>query len=154
MAYKQFFEGKQVLAFDSNETNELGQFQPRNNGELGHIMCDLFVHGTPGGTERMRVHIASVDDVDNPYASSDWVDVADFDDSDGSNDWLGWVRFDFNRENIDNDLTYYIWLEADNYTRNGDTFYLGVCWDFPSPTYAADDDPSSSTWGFRWFSWV
>lgn len=153
MAYSNFFEGKVVNVFDSNETNELGQFQPGANGELGHIRCELFVHGTLSGSERVRCKISLTSDDTAPYATSDWVTCSTFDDSDGSNDWLGWVRFDFNRENINNNETYYIWLESDSYTRNADTFYIGTVFDSPYATYTDDTDHSESTYAFQWFQY-
>lgn len=153
MAFNNFFEGKVVNVFDSNETIELGQFKPSVNGELGNIRAELLVHGNFSSNERIRCKIGQSSDDSAPYATSEWVNVTSFDDSNGSNDWIGWVRFDFNRENINKNQTYYIWLETDNYTRVGDTNYIAVSFDYPYPTYADDSSHKNSTWAFQWFQY-
>lgn len=148
MAFLQFSNILVANVFETNETIEVAQFNPDNDGELKYIRCQLHVHGNlPGGTEKIRCKIGLKDDESNPYATSDWVDMADFDDSSGANDWLGWVRFDFARQNINNQQTYYIWLETANYTRNGTTFYVACMFDYPYPVY------SNASWAFQWFQY-
>lgn len=151
MAFNQFFEGKVVNVFASNETIELGRFQPLTNHELGHIRAEILVHGNLSGGERLRMKIGLTSDDTAPYATSDWVVASTFDDSDGSNDWIGWVRFDFDRENVNKNENYFVWIETDSYTRVADTFYLATVFDSPFPTYADDSDHRLSTWAFQWF---
>ena len=153
MAYKEFFEGKVLNVFDDGDTIELAQFKPTNNSELAHIRADLLIHGNLSGGERMRCKIGLTSDDTAPYATSDWVTLTDTDDSDGSNDWLTWLRFDFDRENINKNQTYFVWLEIDSYTRVADTFYVAVSFDWPTPTYGDKLIHTTSTWAFQWFAY-
>lgn len=153
MAYGQFAKIKVVNVFDSDEDILLGSFKPAHNSELKHIRSEILIHGNLSSSERFRIKIGLTDDSTAAYATSDWVLASAFDDSSASKDWIGWVRFDFNRENINKNETYNVWLEIDNYTRNADTFYAGVIFDYPFPTYADDSAHENSTWGFQWFSY-
>jgi len=159
MAYGQFPETLLVKSIDTSETVELGQFQPTANGEIAHIRAHMFKHGTIGGSESVTISIHTSSDLTTAYATSDAVTFATIQNSSNLNttgDWIGWFRFDFNRENLNKNQTYYVSCTLTNYTRNSDTYYAGLVYDFPYPTY----DPASSITnytlaplGMKWFAY-
>lgn len=160
MAFLQFHEYQVVKTIDTGETVECGQLTPSKNGEIKYIRLMLFKHGTltPSNLSMTcRLHTSS--DLTAVYAASDAVTLATVENSSNLNtsgDWLSWVRFDFGRQNLNKNLSYYVSVTTSNYTRNGDTFYLGITFGYPFPTY----DPSSNIANFldaplsmQWFAY-
>lgn len=131
MAYLQFPDTLLMKTFDTAERVELGTFQTTDNQELRHIRVNLFQSGTPGGFEELTLNLHTSSDFTGTYASSDTVLMSDVTDN------LSWVRFDFGRININKNLTYFSTMTTANYTRNGDTFFIALAYDFPVPIYSA-----------------
>lgn len=129
MSLKQFPEDFYILIKESTDLS-LGSVVSGNNLELAHIRIQLFKHGTIAANTRMRLSIKSNEGASSAIAVSDWANTSDITFF-TSGDWLGRVRFDFARQNISEDTTYYVYLETENYTRNADTDYLGVAYDWP-----------------------
>ena len=142
MAITQFPNILIVKKFDTSENIEIGQFKPTKHGELKYARTRFLVRGNIVGTERVRMKVHLTSDLTVAYATSTWVNVSTFDTSSGSNDMLSWVRFDFNREPLNKNQSYYFSIESGNYTRNADTFYLGLTYDYPASTYTDDLDYS------------
>jgi len=100
----------------------------RQGFELRHLRLALYKHGAHGGSEQLRVRIYPNADHATPVHTSDWLSLSSI--TTLSTYWLGWLRFDFARAHLWG-LTYHVTVQAQNYTRNGDSYYLGFKFDWP-----------------------
>lgn len=126
-AYCQIFDA-------DNEVIQLGTYQPGFNGQLKYIYVDIFIHGTMGGSERVRTHVYGDSLYSSAIASSDWFSLADLSFVDTY--CHGFMQTVFSSQyQLDSSVTYYIGLEIDNYTRNSLTYFVGAKWDYPEPIY-------------------
>lgn len=159
MAFLQFNDYQLVKTIDTSETLEVGQLTPKNNGEIKYIrLCMVKVGTLPNGV-LLTCNLHTSSDLTAAYASSTAVDLTTAQAAGELNttgEWISWIRFDFARENLNKNISYYVSLTTSGYTRNGDTFYIGVCYDYPYPTY----DPDSNILNFteaplamQWFSY-
>jgi hypothetical protein len=123
-----------TLAFSVwNNSSEIpmGRFKPQVNSYLKNIWSRVYINGNIVGSERIRINIKS--DNETLIFQSAWSNISDIEDL--SEYWLGFIRLDFNGYNISKEVWYNAYMEIENYTRIGDTFYIGVSFDFPFPTY-------------------
>ena len=97
--------------------------------ELSNILLTFFKTGSLVGSEQLRINLYSSDRYESSFAQSDWVSVSDI--TNLATNWLGWLRFDFSRIDIDKDNLIYAEIETQNYTRVGDTFWMGIGLDWP-----------------------
>jgi hypothetical protein len=133
MSFLQFSETQYIKTFDTGEIIRMGSFTDTiKDGEFGHIRVLLYVNGTLAGTEKIRINVYSDYGFQNKIFSSDWSDVP-------YNDWIGYIRCDFDRQNINKNNTYYLGAELDGYSRSG-TNYIGLSYDFPYPIYDNSED--------------
>ena len=139
MAFKDFAETQFIQALDTGVDERMGGFTPVKNAELKHVRIFLYIQGVSslGGSEKIRcvMHAELVND--SPVYTSSFSNISDITNL-GSTNWLGFVRIDFNRENLNKNITYFPRIETSNYTRSGDAFFLGLSYDFPSPVYAGN----------------
>jgi hypothetical protein len=133
MSIKDFAKNLYMKTFDTNETNLMGSFKALKNGELKYVRALLYVHGALAGTEKVRIKIYSDSLYENLLYVSDWSPLQD-------TEWLGWLRFDFHRENINKNIEYWIAAEITGYTRNADLMYVAQSFDFPWPVYENGED--------------
>ena len=138
MSFEQFADLQYVKTIDISEEPRMGSFNVVNDLELQYIRVLLFISGSTVGNERIRLKIYGDMGSNNILYTSNWSNINDI--SGLSTYWLGYIRVDFNRENINKDTDYYVRAELDNYTRNGDTFFIGLCHDFPFPIYDNGQD--------------
>lgn len=147
MPYQQFYNNVIVHTIDTSETLVIGNYTLTTGTEIGHGRLTLYKHGNMGGSEVARLVIK---DVASNYAiaTSDWMDIFSLE-SEGDY-WIGWVRFDFNRENLP-PTEYEISIELSNYTRNSDTYYLAVVLDYTPVIYTQNGAPPAdlSLWGYN-----
>lgn len=109
----------------SDTEHYVGAFNLVETTELKHIQTILFIRGTLGGSERLRLNLYGTSEIGStPIKTSDWLNLSDI--GGYTNNWIGHVFFDFDGTPINPDLTYYVGVESDNYTRNVDTFYLAL----------------------------
>ena len=138
MSFTDFAETQYIKSIDTSETPRMGSFKVATSGELKYMRVKLYVNGTLGGSEQIRLNICGDAACTSALITSDWSDISDIVDEDGvatTGNWLGWVRIDFSRENINKNITYYVSAEFNNYTRNAETFWLGLSYDFPYSIY-------------------
>lgn len=138
MAFKDFAETQYIKTIDTGESPRLGSFQVLENGELKHVRVKLFIKGNFSGNEQIRLKVYSEPTFQSLLYTSNWSNINQVVDENGNTvtgNWLGWIRIDFNEENINKNMTYYLEAEFANYTRNSDTYYLGLAHDFPFPIY-------------------
>lgn len=138
MAFKDFANVQYIKTIDTGEAPRMGTFQVAVNGELQYMRVKPYIKGTLSGTEKIRLKIYSDSAFSSLLYTSSWSNIYDVLDEDGSavtGDWIGWIRVDFNRENINKNMAYYVVAELTGYTRNADDFYIGLAHDFPFPIY-------------------
>jgi hypothetical protein len=140
MSYLQFPKTGVVAVLDTGDKLDLGGFQPATNGELRHVIINMMKVGTLSGSVACKIGLHLSDDFSTSYAESDQFFISAIESEvDGSDKtrWRAWVRFDFNRPNLNKNQLYRLSLQLPNYTRNGDTFYIGAIKDDPNnPIYA------------------
>lgn len=125
MAYLQFGSKQVVKVVDSDEIVSLGQYKFSSNSELKYSRINLLIIGIPGGNERCRLRLHSSTVTSSNYAVTDWVQLSDI-----TND-LSFIRFDWDRPNINKNQWYTVTFEIENYTRDNDDYYLGLLYDNP-----------------------
>ena len=97
------------------------------SGGLESMTAWFHIRGTSVGTETITIALYADEAMNVPVASSTRL-LTDFEiTSSGYNR----VRFDFSGESLDPDLEYYIGISTTNYTRVGDTFFIGAILDWP-----------------------
>lgn len=111
--------------------------------QLAHIVAAMYRVGAPASGERVRLLVCHDSALTKEYARSEWVSVETFSeqlDPGVGEAAFGRVRFDFDREFIQVDQTYYLALEVENYTQ-GTTSYLAFKLDWPDTVYEQEDAP-------------
>lgn len=110
----------------------LGTFQPDVRGVLRNVLLQLYRHGSAGGSETFNLQFYGVDPSTGlPDFASDTLTISDIAASEGTKwtdeqGWIGKVRFDFGvGAYLDPGQIYAVVVRHQNYTRNGDTYYLG-----------------------------
>ena len=138
MSFQQFADVQYIKTFDNNEKIRMGSFSVVESLELKYIRSLFYINGTLSGTEQVQMTLYSDPDYSNVLYQSNTVDIVDI--GTYTNNFIGWIRFDFEQKNINKDITYYPAMTISNYTRNGDTFYIGMSYDFPFPMYDNSED--------------
>lgn len=133
MAFQDFSETLYIKTMDTGEEIRVGSFATANNMELKYIRLTLYIDGATPTNEQIRMKIYSDSGFSSLLYTSDWSTLSDI--TGVSSRWLGWVRVDFNRENINKNKTYYATIESQNYTRILGTYDIGFAYDFPYPLY-------------------
>ena len=141
MAFLDFPSQLQVNVLDNevNDAAQLGSFTMTDTTELKNIRTFLVKHGNAGGSEVLRLKLSLSNDVTRASIVSEDITLSEV-----STDeyFVGWFNFDFGRQQLDPDLTYFVFLEYENYTRNADTYYLAYAFDdvfFVNDFNASDD---------------
>lgn len=137
MALGQFPEEQSTKVFDTGEEFILGCFGGGEHREMAHMRTLLYINGVTSlaGSETLQINIYSDATLTDLMFSSTPSSISDITDI-GSTNWLGWIRFDFDRENLNKNLNYYATAKVSNYTRNLDAFYMGLCFNQQNPTYS------------------
>ncbi len=142
MSILNFSEDKYIKTFDADEEIRLGSFSLASgtNGPLGNIRVFMYIQDFTalGGNETLVLKIYTSTNYENVLITSDTASISDitFDTSDPSKEnWLGYLRLDFNDENLNSNFTYYPTVTIANYTPNADAFYIGLAYDYPDPVY-------------------
>lgn len=142
MSIYNFSEDKYIKTFDAGEEIRLGGFSLTSgkSGPLGVIRVFMYIQDFTAlsGSESMVMKIYTSTNYENVYATSDTALINDisFDTSDPSKEnWLGYLKFDFNQEYLNENFNYYPTVTIANYTPNADAFYIGLAYDYPDPVY-------------------
>lgn len=131
-----------IKSFDTNEQIKKGGFKINQDGEWGYMGHVIYIHGGLAGTEKIRTKLYSDDTHSNLLYTSDWTDISETQKLSGSDGWFGYIRNKFNDENLNGALWYYAGVELTDYTRNAETFYIGLTRDFPFPIYKITPTPA------------
>ena len=136
MAFFDFAETQYIKTVDTGEEIRVGSFKTAENLELQYMRPTIYITGTTLVTdERIRVNIYSERTYSAILYQSSWSNISEISGLMVKDRWIGWIRVDFNRENINKNITYYPTIELDNYTRDGQNFFIGFAHDFPFPIY-------------------
>jgi len=142
MSILNFSEEKYVKTFDASEEIRLGGFSLASgtSGPIGNIRVFMYIQDFTAlsGSESMTMKIYTSTSYENVYITSDTVLIneIDFDTSDPlKENFLGYLRFDFNNEYLNEKFNYYPTVTIANYTPVADSFYIGLCYDYPDPVY-------------------
>lgn len=122
MSAEQFCGTFYTKFINDGVTEKLGSFDLESHMELKYIMLTMFCAMTPT-TEQARLKIYP--DVllsGTPIATSDWRNLSTFI---TSGQKYGFMRFDFNRQYLNKNVTYYLTMETQNYVRTS-THYMTV----------------------------
>jgi hypothetical protein len=137
VSFTSFASNLYAISLDQvNEAQSMGSFQETLSGELKYIRSAIYIENVSslGGSERMRIKIYSDSSLTGLLYTSEWSNISSITNL-GSTNWLGWIRFDFNKENINKNLIYYAKIETDNYTSG-----ISVLYDFPFAVYDNGED--------------
>ncbi|MGD8787790.1 MAG: hypothetical protein PVJ60_10225, partial [Phycisphaerales bacterium] len=102
MAITGFPANNAFKVLNTGVEEDLGTLQPGVNQELKYIRLWVYIHGTYGGSETLTLKLYSPNGT--LLHTSDTVTLSGITNI-GTN-WLGWLRFDFNRENISSTETF------------------------------------------------
>lgn len=157
MAFKQFSAVQYIKVFDTGEEVKAGSFlQTQNNAEIQYMRVGIYVNGNLSGNEQIRVNMYSNPGANRLLFRSSWSDISNCEDENGNKitgDWIGLIRCDFARQNINKNINYYPSVELNNYTRNADTFYIGLTRDYPFPRYTGGNTHYSTNYTFELFEY-
>ena len=149
MSITQFPRDLYIKTADTSEEVQLGSFSPAANMELDSIKVWLHIKGTPGGSETIQIKIYG----DSAYSNLVYTSTAHALSGITAIDFLGWIKCDFNRENLNKNTTYYPAVVLGNYTRNADTYYIGFVHDWPDGTYHTTTDINTAPLATQWFGY-
>lgn len=134
MAFNDFNEDVYVKTADTGEEVRLGSFKLQEAGELEHIRVWFFGEGMSSITnETIKLKVYSNYATDSSTLMFESSESALTDIGATGDYWLGFLRCDFNRQNLNPNLTYYLNATFQNYTRG--TTVFGLCYDYPYPWY-------------------
>ncbi len=136
MAFKDFADTQYVKTIDTGEAPEMGTFQPAKNAELAHVRVLIYIQDVTalGGSEQIQCKIYSDPNFAALQYTSSLTSLSGITNI-GTTNWLGFIRIDFNRENLNKNITYYPRVNLTNYTRSANAFFIGLSRDYPFPIY-------------------
>lgn len=151
MGYKDFPETLMLKVAETGEEVECGGFHVGYHQELKYLLAAVYIQGAASGSEEFRANIYADSAYSKQLYQSDWSALSDISNL-GAN-WIGRLRFTFDRKHLNKNLIYYVAVESQNYTRNLDTFYVGLVLDWPLPVNTHNTSgiyaPEISFFGFR-----
>lgn len=137
-----------------NGLTDIGAFQLGKDLELQYIQLTMLnFSGDDAGLTGFRLYVS----VDASGRSSGegsgefvaesnlvtWSDVEDLGEY-----WLGFVRFDFDREHLDKDITYRLTIQSSTYAPNASR-WVGVKVDWPDTVNDTPNGPQLRIFGYR-----
>jgi hypothetical protein len=132
MAFTPFNDKQTFLVYDTSDSYlNIGSFVVTSNQWLRHIQTNIFIKGTLGGSETMIFKIYSRQNSVTALYSSNTVSLSAIGSYTPS--WFGNIFFDFDDKPLNKNITYYARIYIANYTRNSNTFYIGINLDWPFP---------------------
>jgi len=152
MSIQQFYDLQTFNTFTNNQELFMGKFQTQQDEEIAHIVAKIFIFGSISENESLRVNIYSESTRSNLIYQSDRSYLRDINNI--SSNWLGFIKMDFDRQNINADYEYFPYIEIENYTRTA-LFWVGVKYDYPdqindtSATSALEAALEYKVYGYR-----
>lgn len=136
MAFKDFSTDQYSRIAEANENVRMGTFQVNESGQLIYIrtMITLYNLAGLGGLEQAKMHVYLDDYYESEIAVSNTINISSINYDITKHSWIGFVRFDFNGQNINKNLIYYPSIEFINNTKSSSHF-ISVSFDFPFSVY-------------------
>lgn len=136
MAFKDFSEDQYSRIVQANENVRMGTFKVNESGQLVYLRTMLTLYNVSGlsGNETAKMHLYLDDYYQSLVATSETINISDIDYNPAMHSWIGFVRFTFNLQNINKNLTYYPSIEFANNT-SSPTHFISVSFDYPAPVY-------------------
>ena len=138
MTQNTFANPQTMKTIDTSEIVLCGQFQPSANINLIYTTLWVIKVGTAGGSESFTLGIHGSSDTSSAIYTSDPLLISTIQGASELNttgSWASWLRFDFCKQGLDKDVSYYVSLSIASYTRNADTDFISVPYDFDFPVY-------------------
>lgn len=134
MAFTQFPHQQYFRILETDTTTGIGYFNLSEATELQHMMLTVFIRGTIATPFTARIRVYPTGALTTPIFSSSYAtfSAATLEPA-YVNNWFGNVYFDFSGNPLNPNLDYHFAIQTSGYTRNGDSFYLGVNLDWYSP---------------------
>lgn len=129
-----------VKVIETGEEAYLGGYSVTDLTSLVYARAFVFKAGSATGQLRLNVYGDSKRT--EVLATSEWSDLASIEEFAGG-DWLGRVRFTFANLNLSNNHQVYVTCETSGYTRNGNTDYLSLLFDWPLSTNVQTNSPQA-----------
>lgn len=142
MGFTQFPATQYFSIFETNDVVKLGSFRLNESGFLKSAYIRIYINGVTqlGGSERIRLKVYSDASHTKLMATGEWRNISSITNL-GTTNWLGKILLSFDTAfNMNKNTAYYLEVDSDNYTRNGDTFYMGLSYDFPIAVYDNAED--------------
>lgn len=134
MAFQQFNEDVYFKTSDTSEEIRMGSFQVQESGELAHIRVWFYGAGMSSVTnESIKLKVYSDGSTTSDFLMFESDESLITDIGATGDYWLGFLRCDFNKENLNPNLRYWLNATFPNYTRG--TTLFGLCYDYPYPWY-------------------
>lgn len=133
MAFLDFAKDQYIKTMDTGELIRMGSFKVAKSMEIKYARVTIFIDGQLQANEQIRINVYSDPTTTSLMYSSSWRSLSDI--TNVSERWLGWLRLDFDRQNWNKNYTYYLAIEAQNYTAILGTYTIGFAYDFPFPIY-------------------
>ena len=118
----------------SAEATPLLSFSVGENHELASIVLHCQKVGIHTN-ETLTLEIHKDEETDFPLITSDTYTYDDF--AIGASHWAGLLTFDFNREPLSSELTYWLKVRVGNYTYSDDSRYISFAADYPEEINSA-----------------
>ena len=128
MAIINFPENQFALILDSSTEFHVASHTLSESGELRNIRAKIFNKGD-NSASRIRLNVYP-ENSNNKLFSSEWVNISDIEQN-----FYGFIRFDFQKNNIQKNYKIKIFAEIENYSTDLETNYFAFIYDFPIPVY-------------------
>lgn len=108
--------------------------------ELAGFYVTVYMQGARGAAEQIRAKIFSDSAYTKLLATGEWANLVEA--NEGATNWLGKILLSFDPpHNIEAGTEYFLAIETDGYTRDGDTSYIAFSYDWPLPINDNVDAP-------------
>jgi len=150
MSFTQFPKQQYFRILSTDTITRLGYFNLSAGTEFKHMMVTIFVKGTIASPFQLRMNVYGNNDQDTPIFSSSWADISmatlAIDDvgTQYTQNWIGNIYLDFMGQPLNPNINYFMSSETLGYTRNFDTYYMGLNLDWYSPVNNQLDGPSQA----------
>lgn len=144
MSVLEFSDLRAYKLFDNDEEIRMGSFKVQKAIQLKHTRLGIYIQGMANlaGTEQITQKIYTDIGATKLQYTSNVADLANIVWDGTKQGFLGYIRIDWDNFNLNVNYDYYFASQISGYTRNGDTFFVSLNWDYPDSIY----DNGGSNW--------
>ena len=150
MAFVQFPKQQYFRVLETDTTTQIGYFNVSEGIEIKHMMLTLLVRGLIASPFTFRVKIYGNNLLETPIFMSNWVTlsvatlVLDADGTQYTQNYFGNIYLDFDGYSLNPNIDYYMAVQTNGYTRNADSFFVGINLDWYSEVNNQVDGPDEA----------